>query len=153
MHVAYRTPQLRGFAGSPGEVDARPWAAVVLAQGGEGPTEPVVTGVTVPTAATVYAGRSISITAVVEGTNVSQAVTWSIQSGDGSINSSSANPVKFTAPAAPGVTVLRATSVDDSDFYDEITVTTIAAPATDGNSLIHNPIRGIIRAIVRAITR
>ncbi len=152
MHVAYRTPQLRGFVGSPGEVDARPWAAVVLAQGGEGPTEPVVTGVTVPTAATVYAGRSIHVLATVEGTNVTQAVTWSIESGDGSINSSSANPVKFTA-ATPGTTVLRATSVDDSDFYDEITVTTIAAPATDGNSLIHNPLRSIIRAIVRAITR
>jgi len=121
--------------------------------GGDEPVDPVVTGVTVPTAATVYAGRSISITATVEGTNVTQAVTWSIQSGDGSINSSSANPVKFTAPATPGTTVLRATSVDDTDFYDEITVTTIAAPATDGNSLIHNPIRGIIRAIVRAITR
>lgn len=147
MHVAYRTPQLRGFAGSPGEVDARPWAAVVLAQ------EPVVTGVTVPTAATVYAGRGINIAAVVEGTNVSQAVTWSIQSGDGSINSSSANPVKFTAPATPGTTVLRATSVDDSDFYDEITVNTIAAPASDGNSLIHNPLRSIIRNIIRAITR
>lgn len=120
--------------------------------GGDEPVDPVVTGVTVPTAATVYAGRSISITATVEGTNVTQAVTWSIESGDGSINSSSANPVKFTA-ATPGTTVLRATSVDDTDFYDEITVTTIAAPATDGNSLIHNPIRGIIRAIVRAITR
>lgn len=153
MHVAYRTPQLRSFVGSPGAVDPRPWAAVVLAQGGEEPTEPVVTGVTVPTAATVYAGRSISVLATVEGTNVTQAVTWSIQSGDGSINSSGANPVRFTAPATPSVTVLRATSVDDTDFYDEITVTTIAAPATDGNSLIHNPIRGIIRAIVRAITR
>lgn len=120
--------------------------------GGDEPVDPVVTGVTVPTAATVYAGRSIHVLATVEGTNVTQAVTWSIESGDGSINSSSANPVKFTA-ATPGTTVLRATSVDDSDFYDEITVTTIAAPATDGNSLIHNPIRGIIRAIVRAITR
>lgn len=122
--------------------------------GGEDtPPEPVVTGVTVPTAATVYAGRSIHVLATVEGTNVTQAVTWSIESGDGSINSGSANPVKFTAPDTPGTTVLRATSVDDTDFYDEITVTTIAAPATDGNSLIHNPIRGIIRAIVRAITR
>ena len=122
--------------------------------GGEDtPPEPVVTGVTVPTAATVYAGRSIHVLATVEGTNVTQAVTWSIESGDGSINSGSANPVKFTAPDTPGTTVLRATSVDDTDFYDEITVTTIAAPAADGNSLIHNPIRGIIRAIVRAITR
>lgn len=153
MHVAYRTPQLRGFAGSPGTLDARPWAAVVLAQGGEEPTDPVVTGVVVPSAATVYAGRSINVPAVVQGTNVSQVVTWTIQSGDGSINSAGANPVRFTAPATPGATVLRATSVDDTDFYDEITVTTIAAPATDGNSLIHNPIRGIIRAIVRAITR
>lgn len=153
MHVAYRTPQLRGFAGSPGTLDARPWAAVVLAQGGEEPTEPVVTGVVVPSAATVYAGRSINVPATVEGTNVTQAVTWSIESGDGSINSASANPVRFTAPATPGATVLRATSVDDTDFYDEITVNTIAAPADGGGSLIHNPIRSIIRAIVRAITR
>ncbi len=121
--------------------------------GGDEPVEPIVTGVVVPTAATVYAGRGINITAVVQGTNVTQAVTWSIESGDGSINSSSANPVRFTAPATPGTTVLRATSVDDSDFYDEITVNTIAAPASDGNSLIHNPLRSIIRAIVRAITR
>lgn len=119
--------------------------------GGEDtPPEPVVTGVAVPPTSTVYAGRSRSILAVVTGTNVTQRVLWSIESGDGTLIDDEANPVLFKAPSTPGTTTIRATSVDDPDHYDECVITVAEAPPVTGidGGLIRNPIRGPVRGTV-----
>ena len=97
----------------------------MLAQGGEEPTDPVVTGVVVPSAATVYAGRSIHVLATVQGHE---------RHAGGDLDSIRAVTARSTlARRQPGPVhrtgharlppVLRATSVDDTDFYGEITVT------------------------------
>lgn len=53
------------------------------------------------------------------------SVTWSVESGDGTINSDG----YYTAPALPTVAVVRATSVEDPLLFDEVTITVIEAPA------------------------
>ncbi len=234
MHVAYRTPQLRGFGGSPGALDARPWAAVVLAQGGEEPGtppdpptglsttsisdtgatanwtdnsggsatfeveyasvpgdwttasgsptsdeslaltglsanttykwrvravnddgasdwvesdefqtlagEPVVTGVTLPASATTYVNRPLRIRAIVEGSNVTQAGTWTVD-GDGSIPADTSNPTYFY-PDGAGTTEVTFTSADDSNYSATMEINVVAAPPEgSGKGFIRSPIR------------
>jgi hypothetical protein len=94
-----------------------------------------VTGVTVTAASsTISGGATDQMSATVTGTNSpSQAVTWSIDSGGGSINSSGL----YTAPAATGsaqTITLRATSTQDNTKYGTVTIT-VAAAASPGPSL------------------
>jgi hypothetical protein len=89
---------------------------------------PTVTGVTVsPSTATVAGGDAQVFTATVAGTNSpSQAVTWSIVAGGGSINAAGV----FFAPGATGsaqTITVKATSVLDGNYNGTATVTVPAA--------------------------
>ncbi len=85
-----------------------------------------VTAVTVsvtPTTVTRAQGTLQQFTAVVSGTQ-NTAVTWTVSGG--TLDSASANPVTYTAPAAAGVYSVTATSVEDVSKSGTATVT--AAP-------------------------
>jgi len=120
----------------------------------EGPSpDPEVTGVNLPVAATVYTGRSISLLATVEGTGISQSVTWSIEAGDGSLSSASTNPTRYKAPGEPGTATVRATSDDDPDFYAECEIAIIAAPEGGAGTLVRNAIAAIIKNVIKVVMR
>jgi len=71
-------------------------------------------------------GTTATLTATVTGTGTfSNTVTWSIVSGGGTLSSTSANPVTYTAPqvAADTPAVLRATSVGDPTKTADIALT------------------------------
>ncbi len=87
----------------------------------------VVSSVTVsPETVTIAPGAQTQLSAVVAGTGAfSPNVTWSVVSGGGSISSGGI----YTAPSAPAVATVRATSVTDPTKFDEATVT-VEAPAT-----------------------
>lgn len=93
-----------------------------------------ITGITINQgdAATVNGGATLALTATVTGTgSFSTAVTWSIVSGAGTVNSSSG---LFQAPAATGsaqLTVVRATAADGTTA-DEINITTPASGTITG---------------------
>ncbi len=92
----------------------------------------------------VSGGTQANLSAVVVGTGTfSNAVTWSITSGVGSLSATTGSPVVFSIPAtAPnGTTVIRATSNQDASKFGEVslsitaatpgvTAVTISAPAT-----------------------
>ena len=77
-------------------------------------------------------GTQASLSAVVVGTGTfSNAVTWSISNGVGSLSATTGSPVIFSVPStAPnGTTVVRATSNQDSSKFGEVSLTiTAAAP-------------------------
>lgn len=88
-----------------------------------------VTGVTVTGALTTIQGNQTDqLTATVAGTNSpSQAVTWAIQSGPGTVNSSGL----YQAPLATGsaqTAVVKATSTQDNTKSGTITITIAAQP-------------------------
>ncbi len=88
----------------------------------------VVAGVVInlnKTTATVATGASTTFQATVTGTT-STAVTWSIQSGGGRLNSTTLNPVTFTAPGTAQAVVLRATSVADSTKFTQATISVVS---------------------------
>lgn len=87
----------------------------------------VVSSVTVsPETVTIAPGAQTQLSAVVAGTGAfSPNVTWSVVSGGGSVSSGGI----YTAPSAPAVATVRATSVTDPTKFDEATVT-VEAPAT-----------------------
>ena len=62
----------------------------------------------------VNAGTGQLLTVNVTGTGTfSSAVTWAVESGGGSLSSTSGTNVTFTAPSTSGTTVIRALSVQD----------------------------------------
>lgn len=82
-----------------------------------------VTGVTIsPSSVTVSGGSTQQFTAMVQGNNPSQSVSWTKTSGVGSVSSSGL----YTAPASTSSaqsTVIRATSVQDSTYFAEAPIT------------------------------
>ncbi len=96
-------------------------------------TNSSITSVTASTNMTVVSGGTqANLSAVVVGTGTfSNAVTWSISSGVGSLLATTGSPVIFSVPStAPnGTTVVRATSNQDSSKFGEVSLTiTAAAP-------------------------
>lgn len=80
-----------------------------------------------PASATIGATGTQQFTAVVTGTGTfDDAVTWSVESGDGSIDSAGL----YTAGSAAGSATIRATSVQDPTEYDEATVTVVSGSVT-----------------------
>ncbi len=71
-----------------------------------------------PTTATVDTNATKQFTATVAN-SANTAVTWTVQSGGGSVNASGL----YTAPGAPGLAVVRATSVADNTKFADATVT------------------------------
>jgi 3-polyprenyl-4-hydroxybenzoate decarboxylase len=84
----------------------------------------VVVGIS-PTAPTVVMNGTQQFTATVTG-SANTSVTWSVQSGGGSVNGSGL----YTAPGAAGAAVVRATSVADPTKFAEANVTIITAAVT-----------------------
>lgn len=113
------------------------WVAELIAygqtQGAFDGLGTIVTGVSV-SATSVFVGinRTRQLTATVSGTGgtPSQAVTWSVESGEGSVD---ANGL-FTAGGDEGLSVVRAASVQDNAFYGEITLHTVAGGSGGGAS-------------------
>jgi hypothetical protein len=95
---------------------------------------PVSVSVT-PTATTVTPSQSAQFTATVSNSS-NTAVTWSLAGGGcagstcGTLNSPTANPVTYTAPAAPvpGPVTLKATSQADATKSASASVTITAPP-------------------------
>jgi len=86
-------------------------------------TVPVPITLTVtPRASFLPAGGQLALAAEVRGTP-DTAVTWSIESGGGSLSGTQGQQVTFTAPAQPGTTRIRATSHADGTKTDVATVT------------------------------
>ncbi len=84
----------------------------------------VVVGIS-PTAPTVVMNATQQFTATVTGSTTT-TVTWSVQSGGGSVNGSGL----YTAPGAAGAAVVRATSVADPTKFADASVTIITAPVS-----------------------
>jgi hypothetical protein len=87
-----------------------------------------VTSVTItpPTSSTLNANTTINLVSVLVGTgSPNTAVNWSKVSGGGTLSNQANTSVTFTAPATASSTVIRATSVQDSSKFGEITLTTI----------------------------
>lgn len=83
---------------------------------------PSVSTVTVtPATATIAAGQTQQFTGVVTGGG---SITWSVQSGGGSIDSNGL----YTAPGGAAVAVIRGAKTGDLGVYDESTVTVTAQP-------------------------
>ncbi len=108
-------------------------------------TNSSITSVTANTdMTTVSGGTQASLSAVVVGTGTfSNAVTWSIRSGVGSLSATTGSPITISIPsnAVNGTTVVRATSNQDSSKFGEVslsitagipgvTAVTISAPST-----------------------
>ncbi len=86
----------------------------------------------------VSGGTQANLSAVVVGTGTfSNAVTWSITSGVGSLSATTGSPVAITIPStAPnGTTVVRATSNQDASKFGEVSLTITAAP-TNGDTSV-----------------
>jgi Regulator of chromosome condensation (RCC1) repeat len=92
-------------------------AALLSACGGGGGPAPIVTGVVVSAPSlSMNGGSSQTIFAVVTGTGAfNNAVTWTLESGPGTLSSPTSMGVTFTAPTSStaATSVIRATSVQD----------------------------------------
>jgi hypothetical protein len=107
-------------------------ALLAACGGGGGSSAPTVTGVTVSTPSlSMNGGSSQVISAVVTGTGAfSTAVTWTLESGAGTLSNPTSTGVTFTAPASStaSTSVVRATSVQDSSQSGAISLTLQPAP-------------------------
>lgn len=80
-----------------------------------------VTGVVVtPSSVTIASNQTRQFTAVVSGSAPSQAVTWAVMSGPGSIDATG-----LYTPGGVGAATIRATSVQDPTKFAEATVTVV----------------------------
>jgi hypothetical protein len=98
------------------------------------PPPPSVSSVSVSAvSSTLASGGTTNLSAVVVGANnPNLGVTWSIQSGGGSLGNTTANPVGFTAPTVTtqSVVVVKATSVQDSTKSGTVNLTINPPPPT-----------------------
>lgn len=75
---------------------------------------------------TITATGRVYCSVTTDGTgDYDPSVTWSVESGEGTINSDGI----YTASALPTSAVIRATSVEDPLLFDEVTITVLEAPA------------------------
>ncbi len=74
---------------------------------------------------TVNAAGTVELSVVVEGTGgFSPDVIWSIPTGKGALSATSGSSITFTAPslATASISTIRATSVQDSSKFGEVTI-------------------------------
>ncbi len=82
--------------------------------------------ITPPANSTLNTNATVNLVSVLVGTgSPNTAVNWSKVSGGGTLSNQAATSVTFTAPATASSTVIRATSVQDSSKFGEITLTTV----------------------------
>ena len=98
------------------------FVASLCAGCGSDATGPVAVAVS-PTTSTLTTGQTQQFTATVTGAEHG-TVVWSVTGG--TLQSTSANPVTYTAPTAPGTYSVTATSVADPTRSDTATITVTA---------------------------
>ena len=101
-------------------------AVLISCSSAHTPNAPVDVSVSLPNGITVlYVGQAVQVTAKVNN-SVNQAVTWSLQQNGtdctnnptvcGTLSSTTANPVTYTAPSTPQTVTIVATSQGDTSI-------------------------------------
>jgi hypothetical protein len=115
--------------------------------GGGGQGLPTAVSVSTGNQTSLLQGQSLFITAVVMHSHTQNgSVTWSLSgttcpNNCGSLNSSTANPVTYTAPQTVNATfsvTVTATSVADPTAQGSVTLNILAEPCPSGNEAVLN---------------
>jgi hypothetical protein len=107
---------------------------------GSAPTVTAVTASAIKN--TLAAAEKTTLSATVTGTgSFNEAVTWNKISGEGTISAPTNSSVEFTGPSAAtaSTTVIRATSVQDSSKFADVTLSTSAVAVTSPTVTISSP--------------